>query len=138
MFVTKGSIGKIKYLKKLLEKNGLQVVETICPEFIITVRDPKPHIPPDYMKLLSVERLDSNWRQIVKDFDCIKNLIDAPQEFDVDTPVKILNGEFKDFTGIVVRNGNRTCDVEISVWGKCVKSTIKHSDLEAYENPFRS
>lgn len=138
MYITKGSSGKIKYIKKLLEKKGMQVVETICPEFIVTVRDPKPFIPPEYIAHLDIRTLDEGWQNMVKDFDCIKELVNAPQEFKDGTPVKIINGEYKDFTGTVIRNGNMNCDVLINVWGnKIIKSTIMHSDMVVFDNPFK-
>lgn len=132
------SKAKIKYIMQLLERNGFQVKETKYPEYIITARDPSDIIPDDYKNNLHIQQLNEDFQSMIKEHGIINDMVDAPQEFDFGSFVEVINGEYRDFKGRVIRNGNRSCDVEINVWGKIIKSTIKHSDLKAVETPFTS
>jgi transcription antitermination factor NusG len=140
MFIIKGNTRDIKFIQKHLDKNGYAVKPTECPQFIITPRDPTPSIPVQYINALTIKQIDENedWRHVLKGFNGIKDLINAPPEFNYGAVVKIINGKFKDFTGRVVRNGESTCDVEISVLEKLRKETFNHCDLEVFESPFKT
>ena len=129
--------GKAKFVKQLLGKVGLHVSETSLPEYIITVRDPNKLIPSEYTSYITVNPLTQSYSRILKNANIIKEMVEAPKEFSVDTPVRVVNGEYKDFTGIVAQTENRHCIVQMSVWGKMIKAPIKHADLEPIELPFR-
>jgi len=137
VFLTRINPGKAKFIKNLLDKVGLHVSETTLPEYIVTVRDPNKLIPPEYAKYITVSTLTQAYSHILKDANIVKMIVDSPKEFSVDTPVRVISGEYNDFTGIVAQNENRHCVVQMSVWGKMITAPIKHADLEAIELPFR-
>ncbi len=130
------STSNMKFIKKLLEKNGLHVEETTEPGYILTVRDPMPYIPESYRDKVSISQCDS-YASILKKAGIIKKLTDAAEQYEFGTPVKITAGPYEGLTGRVIRAENKKeCTVEISVWGKIIKEVVKSSDMEPFENPF--
>lgn len=136
MFIIKGWPKDIKFLTKYLTKLGYEVQPTTEDKYIVTVRDPSGDIPEIYRNRTEVKVLTDSWIKLAKEYDCLKQLVDAPKEYSYGAPVKVISGEFRELTGRVIRNGNGSCDVELEAWGKPMKVTIPHSDLEVFDSPF--
>jgi len=136
MFIIKGRRKDISFLKKYLSKVGYEVQTTTDEQYIVTVRDPSADIPEPYREHTEIRVLTDSWIKLAKEYDCLKQLVDAPKEYSYGAPVKVVSGEFRDLTGRVIRNGNGSCDVELEAWGKPMKVTIPHSDLEVFDSPF--
>lgn len=137
MFIIRGSAQKLKFVKKLLEKEGLHVEDTIMPDYILTVRDPTEYIPEDYKTHIKIAPLDNSYVSILKNTGVIKDMIMSKGKCDVGNVVKINNGKYSGFTGIIAEIEDKFCTIEISVFGKIVKDTVNISDFEVHDNPFR-
>ena len=136
MFILMGASAKLKFIKKILDRDGVHVEETKYPDFILTVRDPTPYIPSEYLNSIKIKALDENepYFNILKNSGLLKEL-EVPKEFDVDTPVRVIGGEYAELTGIIARNEPRHCVVVVNVFGKPVKVEVNHSDLQVISAP---
>jgi transcription antitermination factor NusG len=138
MFMIQAAPSKLKVVKKKLAEQGVHVLETIMDDYVLTLRDPKQHLPAELMPSLIIKQSNDSYISILKDAGIIEQMLgDAPDQFTYGTPVKITAGEYVGLCGRVVQNDAKTCLVEVELWGKVIPATIKHTDLEVRETPFR-
>jgi hypothetical protein len=140
MFMIQASMNKLKVVRKKLAEQGVHVVDTILPDYVLTVRDPRQYLPSELTSSLIVKQCKENeaYTRILKDAGIVERMLgDAPDQFAFGTPVVVTGGEYKGFNGHVAQNEAKTCVVEVEVWGKVISASIRHTDLKVRETPFR-
>ena len=133
-FVWITAIKKIGFIKKLLDKEGVHYEDTLYPEYIYTVRDPTKYIPDECRGFVKIRELgeDDNFTGTLKNAEIIKRVLNAPREFEGGTAVKIIGGRYEGLKGIVLKNEETSCVIEMVALGKLFKDVVKHSDLEVF------
>ena len=127
---------KAKYVISLLRQKGLLVQETEMPEYIITIRNPKRHLPPEIVSQIRVEMTTESYVRFLKDAGKAGELLRRSKLIGPGDIVKVIKGEYEGFTGIV-RSKDDERDlfrVEISVFGRLISETFEGDQLERVES----
>ena len=125
----------MKVVKRTLEEKGIDYEETKFPEYLITGENPLPFIPPDMARGVSVKESKESYFSILKQAGTLAYLF-TPEKIETGDIVRIKKGPLQGLTGIVKEVRKRTYAVEMSAWGKIVKSFFSIDDIEKVDQGF--
>ncbi|KPK35868.1 MAG: hypothetical protein AMK70_04570 [Nitrospira bacterium SG8_35_1] len=133
MFAIYSTPKKINIVKKLLNGKGLKILETKIPEYVLVKDNPSSFIPDSLKETVKVMKLENGYFGILKEANVLKEVLET-DNFRQGDPVKIIDGDYKDFAGIIkeVRQ-NGLYKVEISVWGKIINDVVSVEEMEKPE-----
>ncbi len=133
MYLIFSSPGKLKKIRKALELKGLKVKETKDDQYLFTEDDPSAQIPFSLKggtKVMEMSDRDK-YHKMFKEYGEFEYLFKSfrPEPGMV---VRITGGSYGSLglTGIVKEAGKTTCSVEAVVWGRMIKITVGHGDIE--------
>lgn len=134
MFVLHANAYKLKFIKKYLLNKGLHIEDSLYKDYIFTVRDPSPFLPAELKEGVLIKEFTEAYRNLLKKRTDIRMATIPTEQYKFGSPVKIVAGQYKGFTGLVVDATDKLAIlVEIAVLGKIIKDTVKSSEIEINE-----
>ncbi len=114
------------------------VHETEMPEYIVTIRNPRRHLPPEIVSQIRVEMTNESYVKFLKDAGKIGELLRRPKLIGPGDIVKIIKSEYEGFTGIVRSKDDKRelFRMEISVFGRLISEVFEGDQLERAESGF--
>lgn len=118
----------IRFLKNLLKKNSVAVLDSEFPECIITMRDPSQYIPEDLKAHFEIEEIE-DFKHYIKGFNALTKFLDPRQNLKEGDVVRMTKGPYAEMVGLVKRVDMKAAEVEMSAWERIIKETIALEDI---------
>lgn len=129
MYMINGNRKYLKMLMKIFDRDGVHYRETIFNDYIIIFRDPEECIPKELMSRFRIGEFQESHASIVKGSDYAKRIYMPWLEFKQGMVVKIVDGKYKGFSGIIKEVTKKNLKVEISIWGRIIEDTLNFDDV---------
>jgi transcription antitermination factor NusG len=131
-----GSSLTIKRVRKFLKQMGVEYEDTKSDEYLYVRENPISILPPSLRRKVKVEKIpdDDPYFFLLKHYGELSFLFQKEEKPkpEAGSVVRIVGGDYKDMNlkGIVTEVREKTCSVEVSLWGRIVKLNLPFEHVE--------